>query len=173
MDAKIQRWKSLPATLSEFVCAVPLSAIECKALAGILPEQCPRLEQIQVPARSADFHGQYVTFVALFPAFHGHVQLSLETDAAGAQHLLDMLPCFILLSSLHIDISNTTDAATLQHVARTLTVIRPPVTTKSKLQQNASRCARLIFTLACFFLRSTRIFKSSRGWSLADAMTNR
>ena len=50
MDAKIQKWKSLPATLSEFVCAVPLAAIECKALAGILPEQCPRLEQIQVLA---------------------------------------------------------------------------------------------------------------------------
>jgi hypothetical protein len=48
MDAKIQKWKSLPATLSEFVCTVPLAAIECKALAGILPEQCPRLEQIQV-----------------------------------------------------------------------------------------------------------------------------
>jgi hypothetical protein len=52
MDAKIRSWKSLPATLSDFVCAVPLSAIECKALAGILPEQCPRLEQIQVHSRS-------------------------------------------------------------------------------------------------------------------------
>ena len=51
MDAKIQKWKSLPATLTEFVCAVPLAAIECKALAGILPEQCPRIEKIQVSAK--------------------------------------------------------------------------------------------------------------------------
>ena len=48
MDAKIKKWKSLPTTLSDFVCAVPLVNIECKALAGILPERCPRLEQIQV-----------------------------------------------------------------------------------------------------------------------------
>ena len=50
MDAKIQKWTSLPPNLSDFVCAVPLAAIECKALAGILPEQCPRLEHIQVLA---------------------------------------------------------------------------------------------------------------------------
>ena len=56
MDAKIQKWKSLPATLSEFVCAVPLAAIECKALAGILPEQCPRIEKIQVSAKSDASH---------------------------------------------------------------------------------------------------------------------
>jgi hypothetical protein len=65
MDAKIQKWKSLPATLSEFVCAVPLTAIECKALAGILPEQCPRIEQIQV---RSEFVAQFflIIFFALF-----------------------------------------------------------------------------------------------------------
>ena len=98
MDAKIKKWSSLPTNLSDFVCAVPLAAIECKALAGILPERCPRLEQIQ---------------------------LSLETDAAGAEQLLDMLPCFLLLTSLHIDVSNTTHPPTLQHLVRTLTVILP------------------------------------------------
>jgi hypothetical protein len=125
MDAKIQRWKALPSTLSDFVCAVPISSIECKALAGILPEQCPRLEQIQVHAR---FQAEYVFFLRFFC----HVtclQLSLETDAAGAQQLLDMLPCFFLLSSLHLDISNMTHPPTLQHLARTLTVTHTPPNT--------------------------------------------
>jgi hypothetical protein len=39
-----------------------------------------------------------------------------------------MLPCFILLSSLHVDISNTTNPATLQHLCRTLTVTHLPFT---------------------------------------------
>jgi hypothetical protein len=39
-----------------------------------------------------------------------------------------MLPCFILLSSLHIDISNTTHPATLQHLSRTLAVNPLPPT---------------------------------------------
>ena len=66
MDAKIQKWKSLPATLSEFVCAVPLAAIECKALAGILPEQCPRIEKIQVHATMQLYFVHDIFFVYTF-----------------------------------------------------------------------------------------------------------
>lgn len=107
--------------------------------------------------------------------FFTRSQLSLETDAAGAEQLLDMLPCFILLTSLHIDISNTTHPPTLQHLVRTLTVTYPPPPPFqiAVFVVYACACALFIYTatrstnLLAF---STRTFRYSHDWSLEVVM---
>jgi hypothetical protein len=98
----------------------------------------------------------YISFVSTLQKFRS-LQLSLETDAAGAELLLDMLPCFILLTSLHIDISNTTHPSTLQHLCRILTVAppSPPVFLSFKNPP---------------FLCSIKTFKFSHAWSSGVVM---